>query len=315
MNRHCPRHRPMSLKAGLLEPQSDDDATRHYRPCGGPAKISQGYVPELQGMAEENARLAHENMLLRTTRQGPIVLPVQSHIRPPPGLDAEVSLGWPSSLGWLDPDCAHHMRRGLHHATYMFDRSTCAGSSPSASLDSSSNRSRESSTDGVAYVDEPWHAAAAQYATRLRSPPALQLTTVMMRNLPDAYTRQMVLDLLVAAGYEGSFDLVYVPINFDSNLNLGCAFVNFVEPDAADTFRRQISGFSDWCVPSDKVCEATWGEARGLSALIDRYRNSPVMHDSVPEQFKPALFRGFERIPFPPPTKRLRPPRNLRRKR
>jgi len=50
---------------------------------------------------------------------------------------------------------------------------------------------------------------------------------------------------------------------------------------------------------------------QGLPAHIDRYRNSPVMHESVEDEYKPAVFSPGtgDRAVFPPPTKKLRVPR------
>jgi len=45
---------------------------------------------------------------------------------------------------------------------------------------------------------------------------------------------------------------------------------------------------------------------QGLSANIGRYRNSPVMHEDVPEHLKPLLFINGHFVCFPPPTRRLR---------
>ena len=60
---------------------------------------------------------------------------------------------------------------------------------------------------------------------------------------------------------------------------------------------------------SRKVCSVRWGHPlQGLPAHIERFRNSPVMHESVPERCKPALFSGGRWVPFPPPTAAIRAP-------
>jgi len=75
-------------------------------------------------------------------------------------------------------------------------------------------------------------------------------------------------------------------------------------------FRRAFHGFSSWRIASPKVCNVGWGEAhQGLSAHIERYRNSPLMHESVPDEYRPILLCGGRRVPFPAPTKRIKPPR------
>lgn len=52
------------------------------------------------------------------------------------------------------------------------------------------------------------------------------------------------------------------------------------------------------------------GPHQGREAHVERYRNSPVMHPSVPEPYKPIILQGGERIPFPAPTKMPKAPRN-----
>jgi len=137
----------------------------------------------------------------------------------------------------------------------------------------------------------------------------LPQTTVMLRHLPNNYTRDMLLQILDSHGFSGCYDLVYMPTDFSSNVGLGYAFINLTSHGEASRFWSQIQGFSNWEVASKKVCEIGWSNLQGLQTHIDRYRNSPVMHDSVPDEFKPVLFTNGKRVPFPRPTKALRAPR------
>merc|ERR1711900_80045 len=93
-------------------------------------------------------------------------------------------------------------------------------------------------------------------------------------------------------------------------VNLGYAFVNLVSHSDALQFVERFHGFSSWACASQKVCEVSWANPnQGLCENVERYRNSPVMHESVPDAFKPRLFVNGLRIGFPPPTKRIRAPR------
>jgi hypothetical protein len=140
-----------------------------------------------------------------------------------------------------------------------------------------------------------------------------ELTTLMMRNIPNDYTRAMILDLLDSLDLAGRYNFVYLPIDFQRVSSLGYAFVNLVNHDDAEKAFRGLQGFQDWKVSSQKVCEVCWGEPlQGLSAHVERYRSSPVMHNDVPDQFKPILLQDGIRVAFPPPTKRIRPPRAKR---
>lgn len=138
-----------------------------------------------------------------------------------------------------------------------------------------------------------------------------QYTTVMLRNLPNKYTRSMLLDMLDAEGFTGKFSFVYLPIDFKTHAGLGYAFVDLTSPPEAQKLRQHFEGFSRWVLSSDKVCTVSWShpEQQGHAAHVERYRNSPVMHDSVPEDWKPVLFVDGRRVPFPVSTRKIRPPR------
>jgi len=136
-------------------------------------------------------------------------------------------------------------------------------------------------------------------------------STVMLRNMPNNYTRDMLLELVDSMGFECCYDFAYLPVDFKSQAGLGYAFINFVNSIEAQRWFDEFEGFSDWKVPSEKVCTVTWGSPyQGLEAHVERYQNSPVMHQSIPDEWKPVLFneQGV-RIPFPAPTKAIKTPK------
>lgn len=135
-------------------------------------------------------------------------------------------------------------------------------------------------------------------------------TTVMLRGIPIEYTRALLVEMLLAHGYEKKFNLVYMPMDFQNKVGLGYAFINFESTEIAEAFFEKFDGFKDWAMSSDRVCELRWSDVQGLDAHFERYRNSPVMHESVPDEYQPAIFSGSERMPFPLPTKLIRAPRH-----
>jgi len=147
------------------------------------------------------------------------------------------------------------------------------------------------------------------------APATDEFTTIMLRNLPNLYTRDMLVDLLNNEGFAGKYTFVYLPIDFKTHAGLGYAFVDLISPYETDRMRQHFEGFSSWALRSEKVCSVSWShpEQQGFAAHVDRYRNSPVMHNSVPESWKPALFSQGVHLTFPAPTKKLRNPhiRNL----
>lgn len=156
----------------------------------------------------------------------------------------------------------------------------------------------------------PVMAAAKPAAVGAPMPRGETRTTVMFRNLPNNYTRSMLVSLLDAQGFQGAYDFVYFPIDFRTHAAMGYAFINAVSGEEAVRIRRHFDGFAQWSVPSGKRCTVGWSDPhQGFDSNVQRYRNSPLMHESVPEHYRPIIFNNGVRIPFPEPTKRIKPPR------
>lgn len=140
-------------------------------------------------------------------------------------------------------------------------------------------------------------------------------TTVMFRNLPERFSRADMLHLLDSKGFHGLYDFVYLPFDFDTLASLRYAFVNMMTPSDTEHLWEVFDGFSDWPAPCENVCVLAWNEKQqGLSALLERYRNSPVMHGTVPEEGKPLVLRDGEEVPFPAPTRLVQPPKTRNNK-
>jgi len=144
----------------------------------------------------------------------------------------------------------------------------------------------------------------------------IEKTTVMLRNVPNNYTREMFLAMLDEHGFRGRYDFAYLPCDFHRKANLGYAFVNFVNCEVALAAWRRFDGFSEWALPSQKVCAVSWsGPHQGLEQHVERYRNSPVMHKSVPDEYRPVVFQNGVRQRFPSPTRSLKKPDQSHRSR
>jgi len=134
-------------------------------------------------------------------------------------------------------------------------------------------------------------------------------TTLMIRNLPNQYTRDDFVSWLIEEGFAGRFDFLYFPVDFETHAGMGYAFVNMVSHSDAKSLWSNLDGFSSWSQPCKKVCRVSWGQPmQGLEAHVARYRNSPLMHAHVPDAYRPMLFVEGKRASFPPPTKKIKPP-------
>jgi hypothetical protein len=138
-------------------------------------------------------------------------------------------------------------------------------------------------------------------------------TTILAKNFPTCFTRNNVISLLDSNGFRGAYDFVYLPVSFDCmEKNFGYAFINFVAHEQALRFGDFFNGLKS----SDNTNSAglaEWsGAVQGFDENVKRYRDSPIMHDSMPEEVKPVIFRDGQPIAFPPPTKIIKMPRKKR---
>lgn len=132
-------------------------------------------------------------------------------------------------------------------------------------------------------------------------------TTVMLRNLPLDLIRDVFLRQLDAAGFACRYGFVYLPRDFTRRRGLGYALVGASSPEVALDMLYQLQGHDP---DGQGAWQVSWSEPnRSVAEHVERYRNSPVMHASMPDEYKPIIFFNGLRMPFPPPTKVIRPPR------
>lgn len=132
-------------------------------------------------------------------------------------------------------------------------------------------------------------------------------TTVMLRNLPLDLIRDDFLRQLDATGFACRYGFVYLPRDFTRRRGLGYALVGAISPEVALDMLYQLQGHDP---DGQGAWQVSWSEPnRSVAEHVERYRNSPVMHASMPDEYKPIIFFNGLRMPFPPPTKVIRPPR------
>jgi len=126
------------------------------------------------------------------------------------------------------------------------------------------------------------------------------ITTFMLRNIPNKYTRSMMLNELAERGFEGLYDFFYLPIDFRHRCNVGYAFLNLTSREVAQEFISAFNGRKLKRVKSTKVCLVAPAKLQGQMSNADQYRNSAVMN--MQEKYHPLFFKDGKQIPFPPPT-------------
>ncbi|RRT76893.1 hypothetical protein B296_00010861 [Ensete ventricosum] len=145
-----------------------------------------------------------------------------------------------------------------------------------------------------------------------------QRTTVMIKNIPNKFSRDMLIGLLdehcakenekaqLPDSAPSQYDFVYLPIDFKNGCNLGYAFVNFTTPAAA----RRLYGAMhrhEWKVfGSKKISHVCYARIQGRKALVDNFKNSNFRCDT--DEFFPAVLSpprdGATSLPSPIPVGR-----------
>ncbi|KAG9442887.1 hypothetical protein H6P81_018741 [Aristolochia fimbriata] len=154
---------------------------------------------------------------------------------------------------------------------------------------------------------------AGKVDTESKSPPeAVQVlgentstnTTVMIRNIPNKFTRKMLLDFLDRHCREengrsldthdeaaSAFDFVYLPMDFASGCNLGYAFVNFTNGAATAKLRRVLHRKRWGVLGSKKICEIGFAKIQGVEALRRHFEKSLFACES--DEYLPVRFNPF----------------------
>ncbi|EEY68871.1 uncharacterized protein PITG_18963 [Phytophthora infestans T30-4] len=128
-------------------------------------------------------------------------------------------------------------------------------------------------------------------------------TTLMIRNIPNKYTQQMLLSE-INRNHRGNYDFFYLPIDFKNKCNMGYAFINFIEAALIEAFHKEFDGQKWTNFNSEKVCAISYARLQGKQAMIARFQNSSLLDKH--ESYRPLVFgssgpnRGKPE-PFPAP--------------
>lgn len=123
----------------------------------------------------------------------------------------------------------------------------------------------------------PLVTSAAPLTGMSEPPPEWSSTvTVMMRNLPNKYNQQMLLEELNASGFLGTFDFLYLPIDPETNANRGYSFINFTDPSFAWMLKLTYEGRKMGRFNSDKVVSVAPAALQGFEANYAHYSTARV---------------------------------------
>ncbi|XP_022035516.1 uncharacterized protein LOC110937403 [Helianthus annuus] len=125
-------------------------------------------------------------------------------------------------------------------------------------------------------------------------------TSVMIRNIPNNYTRSLLVEFLEnhckheneKAGntIRSAFDFVYLPVDFKHRLNAGYAFVNFTTSEAARRFHVSVKGKKWDLFRSKKIADVSRARIQGKDALVKNFERMRLCSPSweyLPVWFEP----------------------------
>ncbi|KAK1304476.1 hypothetical protein QJS10_CPB11g01188 [Acorus calamus] len=132
-----------------------------------------------------------------------------------------------------------------------------------------------------------------------------QRTTVMIKNIPNKYSREMFIKFLDDHCKEvndkaklenpsepsiSAYDFLYLPMDFRNKCNLGYAFVNFTTPNGASKLYNTYENYAWRKFMSKKVCRICYARIQGKEALELHFKKSTFRCDS--DEFLPIVFES-----------------------
>ena len=96
-------------------------------------------------------------------------------------------------------------------------------------------------------------------------------TTVMIRNIPIKYTDQILTNAL--SEFNGKYDCLYMPYDYEKNGNKGYAFINFVNPLHILYFYEKFNGKKWVHFESSKICELNCAHFQGINEIQKHAKN------------------------------------------
>ncbi|KAJ1255167.1 hypothetical protein BS78_K283400 [Paspalum vaginatum] len=126
-------------------------------------------------------------------------------------------------------------------------------------------------------------------------------TTLMIKNIPNKYNCKLLL-AVIDENHRGTYDFIYLPIDFKNKCNVGYAFINMTDPQHIIPFYKTFNGKKWEKFNSEKVASLAYARIQGRNALIAHFQNSSLMNEE--KWCRPMLFHkdgpnAGDQEPFP----------------
>eukprot|EP00929_Paragymnodinium_shiwhaense_P002323 TRINITY_DN102552_c0_g1_i1.p1 TRINITY_DN102552_c0_g1~~TRINITY_DN102552_c0_g1_i1.p1 ORF type:complete len:521 (+),score=75.92 TRINITY_DN102552_c0_g1_i1:219-1781(+) len=152
--------------------------------------------------------------------------------------------------------------------------------------------SREQWQHGKDHKKDSYINSLKNLAITDKLPPWTNVTTVMMRNLPNKYTQAMLLEELEDAGFRPhhDYDFLYLPMDHSNAANLGYCFINFVETPLANSFAAAFQGKKMRKFNSNKTVTVMPASIQGYEKNYAYYSSTRVAQAEDPA-YRPLFLR------------------------
>ncbi|XP_021722989.1 protein MEI2-like 4 isoform X1 [Chenopodium quinoa] len=126
-------------------------------------------------------------------------------------------------------------------------------------------------------------------------------TTLMIKNIPNKYTSKMLM-AAIDERHRGTYDFIYLPIDFKNKCNVGYAFINMIDPSHIISCYETLNGKKWEKFNSEKVASLAYARIQGKAALVAHFQNSSLMNED--KRCRPILFHSDgtnagDQVPFP----------------
>lgn len=205
--------------------------------------------------------------------------PPPMHAAPPPG-----PYGYPPSpYGYGPPPPAYMLPHGAR--PHEYGRS--ASRSPRGRR-GGGRRFRPHSTTNTPRRVKKGTDLGARYSRDEATPP----TTAMLRNIPNKYTQENLMEEIDGHGFVGTYDFLYLPMDVSNNANVGYAFVNFLTPADYTKFSQHFEGYHFKRGGSKKIAAVSSATVQGLKLNVEFLMKKRVAHG----QYGPCVLREGRRV-------------------
>lgn len=150
---------------------------------------------------------------------------------------------------------------------------------------------------------QPYHSQSVPKSENLganafsRATTGEPITTMMLRNIPNKYTQNTLLQEIDDLGFVQTYDFFYLPMDVHNRSNVGYAFINFVDPVDAERFRNTFYDHRFQRFQSRKISSVCVAHVQGLDQNLRHFENRAVTH-ARNDQYRPIVLRGNMRVDF-----------------